>query len=71
MKNKASNVLPLSPQEMAEFDLINPFAEEVPRGGARDTDFEPKDPGWEYPDPPKNKQIVDPVDVIQKLDHLL
>lgn len=72
MKKKISNIQKpsLSAQDLAEFDLINPYAEEVPYGGAKDKDFEPKDPGWLYPDPPKSKQLIDPVDVIQRLDNI-
>jgi len=35
---------------LQEFDLINPYAPDLPRGGAIDKDFEPTDPGWMYPD---------------------
>lgn len=37
-------------------DLINPYAEDVPPGGAVDKDFEPKDPGWLYSDGTKEPQ---------------
>lgn len=67
---KSPKIVPLTEQDMAEFSLINEYAEEVPVGGARDKDFEPKDPGWLYPDPPKNRQLVDPVDVIEQMDHI-
>lgn len=36
--------------DLKEFeDLINPFAKS-PKGSEIDKDFEPKDPGWPYPD---------------------
>lgn len=36
-------------EDEQEFDLINPMAK-TPQGAIPDKDFEPKDPGWPYPD---------------------